>query len=58
MNLKGVVLTRSFVDFVVHNKFAIEFWNWLKQSNIPDEHFYSTLITVDQKALELSLEEV
>ncbi len=43
---KNVVLTREFANFVVHDKVAIDFYNFLALTSIPDEHFYSTLITI------------
>ncbi|XP_059088386.1 N-acetyllactosaminide beta-1,6-N-acetylglucosaminyl-transferase-like [Tigriopus californicus] len=48
---KNVVLQRSFVNFLVYHPVAIDYYNWLSDSFIPDEHFYSTMasITVERK---------
>ncbi|TRY61224.1 hypothetical protein TCAL_10076 [Tigriopus californicus] len=44
---KNVILTREFVDFVLEDPIAIELYNWLKDTSVPDEHFYSTLATLE-----------
>lgn len=48
---KNVVLQRSFVNFLVYHPVAIDYYNWLSDSFIPDEHFYSTMasITIERK---------
>ncbi len=43
---KNVVLTRKFANFIINDKIAIDLYNFLQLTSIPDEHFYSTLITV------------
>eukprot|EP00095_Tigriopus_kingsejongensis_P009896 maker-scaffold470_size172058-snap-gene-0.32 protein:Tk09896 transcript:maker-scaffold470_size172058-snap-gene-0.32-mRNA-1 annotation:"n-acetyllactosaminide beta- -n-acetylglucosaminyl- isoform a isoform x2" len=43
---KNVALKRDFVDFILDDKKSWTLLNWLSDSFIPDEHFYSTLITV------------
>ena len=47
--LKGslhVLLRRDFAQFAVTSKLALELYNWLQDMSIPDESFFSTLITV------------
>lgn len=44
---KNVILTREFVDFILEDPIAIELYNWLKDTSVPDEHFYSTLATLE-----------
>ena len=44
--LKNVALTRNFASFLVNDNLALNYLNWLEDANIPDEHFYSTLVRV------------
>ena len=44
---KNVAITRDFGKYVLENEFAILLYNFLQNTRIPDEHFYSTLITLD-----------
>ncbi len=43
---KNVVLTRSFASYVLNEWIAIDLINFLQTTQVPDEHFYSTLATV------------
>uniref|UniRef100_A0A2K5SJD4 Glucosaminyl (N-acetyl) transferase 2 (I blood group) n=1 Tax=Cebus imitator TaxID=2715852 RepID=A0A2K5SJD4_CEBIM len=38
-----VALTREFVDFILHDKRAIDLLQWSKDTYSPDEHFWVTL---------------
>ena len=38
-----VVLSRSFVSFILHNKLANDFLKWVKDTRIPNETYYATL---------------
>jgi len=38
-----IIAVRRFVDYVIHNKTAIEFLNWTKGVLFPDEIFFSSL---------------
>ena len=44
---KNVILRRDFVNFLVYHPVAIAYYNWLSDSFIPDEHFFSTMSTVE-----------
>ena len=44
---KNVALRRDFAHFVVHDPLSINLLNFLQNTEIPDEHFYSTLATVE-----------
>ncbi|KAL3870464.1 hypothetical protein ACJMK2_038522 [Sinanodonta woodiana] len=44
--LKGsvhIVANRDFVDFLINNRIAQEFYKWTKKTKIPDETFFPTL---------------
>ena len=43
---KNVVLNRHFALFALAHPVAIEYYNWLIDTFIPDEHFYSVLATL------------
>lgn len=43
---KNVILTKEFVDFVTEDPLSFELYNWLQDTSVPDEHFYSTIATV------------
>ncbi|CAH1778732.1 unnamed protein product [Owenia fusiformis] len=38
-----VTASRDFVDYLLHNKTALEFLEWAKTAGIPDESFFSSL---------------
>ena len=38
-----IVAVRDFVEYVIHNRTAIEFLDWVKDTYIPDETFFSSL---------------
>ena len=38
-----IVAVRGFVEYVIHNKTAIDFLNWTKGVYVPDETFFSSL---------------
>ncbi len=38
-----VAVSRDFVDFVLHNKIAIDFRDWVKNTGVPDETFFTSL---------------
>jgi len=38
-----IAAVRAFVEYVIHNKTAIEFLNWVKDTSIPDETYFSSL---------------
>ncbi|KAL3870458.1 hypothetical protein ACJMK2_038521 [Sinanodonta woodiana] len=44
--LKGsvhIVANRDFVDFLINNRIAQEFYNWTKKTKVPDETFFPSL---------------
>lgn len=43
----GVALQRKFVKFLIGNFFARDYFNWVVNTQNPDEHFYSTLGSVE-----------
>lgn len=43
---KNVILSRTFVDFVLDHEVALAFLRWCEDMLIPDEAFYSTLIRI------------
>ena len=45
---KNVALTRQFTDTVLKEKFAWELYEWLSDTVVPDEHFYSTLAAIKE----------
>ena len=60
---KNVALPRAFADAILRNNFAWEYYDWLSDTWIPDEHFYSTLASIknlsaDGKSIEQDLEEI
>lgn len=38
-----IVAQRGFVDFILHNSDAIKFRDWVKDTGVPDETFFSSL---------------
>ena len=38
-----IVAVRGFVEYVVYNRTAIDFLDWVKDTYIPDETFFSSL---------------
>jgi len=38
-----IVAVRGFVEYVIHNRTAIKFLDWVKDTYIPDETFFSSL---------------
>lgn len=38
-----VVVNRYFVDFILHNPIAHDFFEWCRNTTIPDETFFATL---------------
>ncbi|XP_059088206.1 beta-1,3-galactosyl-O-glycosyl-glycoprotein beta-1,6-N-acetylglucosaminyltransferase 4-like [Tigriopus californicus] len=42
---KNVALPPYLVDFFLDSPYCHEFLNWISDTHIPDEHFYSTMIT-------------
>lgn len=38
-----VAINRQFVDFALHDNRSIDFLEWLKNTDIPDETFFSSL---------------
>ena len=51
---KNVALQRDFAHFVVHDSLSINLLNFLQNTEIPDEHFYSTLATVEWSKIKVS----
>ena len=51
---KNVALRRDFAHFVVHDSLSINLLNFLQNTEIPDEHFYSTLATVEWSKIKVS----
>ncbi|TRY81092.1 hypothetical protein TCAL_13643 [Tigriopus californicus] len=43
---KNVALSRVVLDFFLDDPFSKLFLDWLRDAAIPDEHFYSTIITL------------
>ena len=44
---KNVALTRAWAKMAVNDTLAISLQDWLEDTVIPDEHFYSTLASVE-----------
>ena len=44
---KNVALSRKFATFVLEHRVALEYFNWLKNTECPDEHYYSTLASLE-----------
>lgn len=42
---KNVAVPRYLLNFILDSPFCQEFLEWLRDTHIPDEHFYSTIIT-------------
>ncbi|XP_045214010.2 N-acetyllactosaminide beta-1,6-N-acetylglucosaminyl-transferase-like [Mercenaria mercenaria] len=38
-----VAANRNFIDFCLHDRISLDFIDWLKETKIPDESFFSTL---------------
>jgi hypothetical protein len=38
-----VALSRAFINFILHDKLARDFLEWVKDTGIPDETYYPTL---------------
>lgn len=55
---KNVILNRTFAHFLIHHPVAIEYYNWIIDTFVPDEHFYSVLATLEIKQLETNLYDV
>ena len=51
---KNVALKRDFAHFVVHDSLSINLLNFLQNTYVPDEHFYSTLATVEWSKIKVS----
>ncbi|XP_074641213.1 beta-1,3-galactosyl-O-glycosyl-glycoprotein beta-1,6-N-acetylglucosaminyltransferase 3-like [Tubulanus polymorphus] len=45
-----LIASRKFIEYIIRKKEAKDFLNWLRDTNIPDESFYSTL-TARQAAI-------
>eukprot|EP00095_Tigriopus_kingsejongensis_P001394 maker-scaffold205_size259573-snap-gene-1.44 protein:Tk01394 transcript:maker-scaffold205_size259573-snap-gene-1.44-mRNA-1 annotation:"beta- -galactosyl-o-glycosyl-glycoprotein beta- -n-acetylglucosaminyltransferase isoform x2" len=43
---KNVALKRDFVDFILESAISWTLLDWLQDALVPDEHFFSTLITL------------
>lgn len=43
----NVALTHEFVNYMVDEKVATELFNWMYDMVVPDESFFSTLITTE-----------
>ncbi|TRY62038.1 hypothetical protein TCAL_09529, partial [Tigriopus californicus] len=43
---KNVALPRELVDFILDSQFSHGLLKWLEDSLVPDEHFYSTIMTI------------
>ena len=56
--VKFVVLTRDMAEFVLYDKVAVIYYNWLKSTLIPDESFCGTLVAINRTRLELTGEVV
>ena len=56
--VKFVVLTRDMAEFVLYDKVAVGYYNWLKSTLIPDESFFGTLAAINRTRLELTGEVV
>ena len=51
---KNVALTRAEAKSVINDALAISLQDWLKDTWVPDEHFYSTLATVKSYDMEVN----
>jgi len=38
-----VVVVRAFVEYMMYNRSAIEFLDWVKDTGVPDETYFSSL---------------
>ena len=38
-----IAATQSFIDFLLHSRVAQDFYEWIKDGLIPEEHFYASL---------------
>lgn len=50
--LKNGFFSRSFVDFLLHNKISKTFLTWLEDTFVPDESFAQTLLRVFDRILD------
>lgn len=41
-------------EFALYNNVAIDYYNWLKSTLIPDESFFGTLATINRTRLRLT----
>ena len=46
---KNVIMRRDFVEFIINHPVAIIYKDFLKNINVPDEHFYATLSRINMK---------
>ena len=50
---KNVGLTRDFAKFTLAHPVALEFYNWLQDTLVPDEHYFTTLVTLNATKITL-----
>lgn len=43
---KNVALTREFVNFALDASYPKELRRWLQDTSVPDEHYFSTIVTI------------
>jgi len=41
------ILTRTFLERIFNDSLSNQFWNYLNGTNLPDEHFYSSLVHLE-----------
>ena len=49
---KNAGLVRDFCKFVLGHPVALEFYNWLQDTLVPDEHYIPTLVTINATKIE------
>ena len=48
---KLMAASRGFVRFLTESKVALGYYNWLKNTDTPEEHFYATMATLNVEAV-------
>ena len=48
---KLMAASRGFVRFLTESKVALGYYNWLKNTDTPEEHFYATMATLYVEAV-------
>ena len=48
---KLMAASRGFVRFLTESKVALGYYNWLKNTDTPEEHFYATMASLKVEAI-------